>query len=80
MDVQWSMIWTHSNKAAAISTKKRDAFADPLERPEWESLGWSVRMISRLIAAARPNSQKGRKIEEVERFTGAASAKPVCVS
>ena len=38
MDMQWSLIWQHSN--ASHARNKPDAFADPLDRPEWQGLVW----------------------------------------
>jgi hypothetical protein len=80
MDIQWSMIWTQSNAAAATARRRDGAFADPLERVEWEGLGWSVSLVARLVAGGRSEAQKPQKIKQVERFTAAASPKPVCVS
>ena len=80
MDIQWSMIWTQSNGVATKSRKRHDAFADPLERSEWEGLGWSVFFVSRLISGAHAAQNKRQKIREVERFTDAACGQTVCVS
>jgi hypothetical protein len=80
MDIQWSMIWTQSNAAAATSRRQRDAFADPVEMSEWEGLGWSIPLVSRLVSGA-PLGQKNRqKIKEVERFTKTPAPSAVCVS
>jgi len=80
MDSQWSMIWTHSNAAARKPKTRRDAFADPLERPEWDGLEWAVWLISRLVSAGRGTARQQRKTQAVERFTGSATARSVCVS
>ena len=80
MDIQWSLIWTYSNEVAAKSKKRRDAFSDPLERAEWEGLGWTIPLVSRLVSGPRPAQKNRQKIKEVERFTGAAPAQAVCVS
>lgn len=80
MDIQWSLIWTYSNAAAARSRKRRDPFADPLEGSQWDGLGWSVPLFSRMIASRRAPQENRQKIKEVERFTGAVPARTVCVS
>ena len=80
MDSQWSMIWTKSNAVAAKPGKQRGAFADPLERSEWEGLGWSIPLVSRLVSGARPAQKNRQKIKEVERFTEVAPRGAVCVS
>lgn len=80
MDIQWSMIWKHSTAAAAMSKNKGGALADPLERPEWQGLGWSVPLVARLVAGHHPQSQKQQKIKQVERFTAAMPSKSLCVS
>jgi hypothetical protein len=54
MDMQWSTIWQCSN----VSGKKagRNAFADPLDGPEWEGLVWApvlAASIARRIADFR---------------------------
>jgi hypothetical protein len=38
MDTQWSTIWQYSNDMGG--KRKRGAFADPLDGPEWEGLVW----------------------------------------
>jgi hypothetical protein len=79
MDIQWSMIWAHAKAIPVRSKKQHDAFADPLERDEWEGLRWSVPLVSWLVASR--SAQKNRqKIKEVERFTETAPAQAVCVS
>lgn len=80
MKIQWSMIWTHANAIPAKSRKQRDAFADPLERDEWQGLGWAVSLASRLLAGSPVAQKNHRKIKEVERFTEVARAGTVCVS
>lgn len=75
MDMQWSLIWTHSNEISA-KARKRSALADPLEGPEWDGLGWTVPLVSRLVSGTR----RQEKMQAVERFTTVAPAKPVCVS
>lgn len=79
MDIQWSLILTQSY-ATATRGKTRDAFADPLEGPEWENLGWLVPLAARLIARSDRQIKKEQKIKQVERFTEAAPPKAVCVS
>ena len=79
MDIQWSMIWTRSN-AVATRSNRRDAFADPLERDEWQGLQWSVPLVARLIAGSRRSGPIRRKIKEVERFTGREASETICVS
>lgn len=80
MDSQWSMIWTQSNAAALKSKKPRGAFADPLERSEWEGLGWSIPVVSRLVSGSRARQENRQKIKEVQRFTERTPAQAVCVS
>lgn len=79
MDMQWSLIWKYSN-AISAKTKKREAFADPLEGREWEGLGWTVPLASRLLSGARPAPRRVEKVEPVERFTMKPAANVVCVS
>lgn len=80
MDIQWSMIWTQSNRVVAKSRTRRDAFADPLEGCEWEGLGWSVPLVSRLVSGAYAAQKNRQKIKEVERFTEVEPSQTVCVS
>lgn len=80
MDSQWSMIWTQSNAAAGKARKGQGAFSDPLERPEWEGLGWVVPLIAGLVSGSRVAKNNPQKIKEVERFTKVTPGKPVCVS
>ena len=79
MDPQWSLIWTHSN-AISAKARKRDAFTDPLERAEWQGLGWTVPLVSRLLSGTRPAQRRVEKAEPVERFTTKLPPKAVCVS
>lgn len=79
MDMQWSLIWKHSN-AISTKTKKHYAFDDPLDRSEWEGLGWTVPVVSRLLSGARTAPHPPEKVEPVERFTMKPATKPVCVS
>ena len=78
MGIQWSMIWKQSNAAAAMP--KTSGLADPLERPEWEGLGWSVPLVARLIAGSRPEPRAPQKIKQVERFTAVEPSNSFCVS
>lgn len=77
MDIQWGLIWTCAN---AVPRKRRGAFADPLERAEWEGLEWSVPLVSRLLVGARAGQKNHQKLKEVERFTVRADEGGVCVS
>jgi hypothetical protein len=38
MDTQWSTIWQYSH--AVGRKRRRGAFDDPLDSPEWEGLVW----------------------------------------
>lgn len=80
MNILWSMIWTHSNAAAVKSKKARDAFADPLERVEWQGLDWATTLIAKLVSGPRPVRAQKQKMQQVERFTASAPGKSVCVS
>lgn len=80
MDIQSSMIWTYSNAVADKSKSRNDAFADPLERPEWQGLGWAVPLISRLASGRSGARPEGRKTQAVERFTTPSGARSICVS
>jgi hypothetical protein len=78
MDMQWSLIWTHSNAVAAMGKKK--ALADPLEGASWEGLGWAIPLISRMVSGPRFELGSSRKNPPVERFTKPAPNQGVCVS
>jgi hypothetical protein len=80
MNNAWSMTWTRSRAATAKPEGTTDAFADPLERAEWEGLGWSIPLIARLTAGAGREMKTASKINQVERFTAPAGANGVCVS
>ena len=79
MDMQWSLIWTHSN-ALAATAKKKEALADPLEGASWEGLGWAIPLISRMVSGPRFEPGPSRKTKRVERFTEPAPNQGVCVS
>ena len=80
MDIQSGMIWTYSVVVAGRAKTRRDAFADPLERPEWQGLGWVVTLISKLVSGGRALEPGTVKTQAVDRFTETADARSVCVS
>lgn len=80
MDIQSGMIWTYCVVGAGRANARRDAFADPLERPEWQDLGWVVTLISKLVSGGRAFEPDTGKTQAVERFTEPADASGVCVS
>ena len=43
--LEWVRVWIEVHDQAM---RKRDAFADPLEGPEWQGLLWLLPLISRL--------------------------------
>lgn len=80
MDIQSSIIWAYSNAAAGKAKSRRDAFADPLDRPEWRDIGWAVSLISWLVSAGRRTSKNTHETQAVERFTVPVAERSVCVS
>ena len=80
MDIQSILMWTYSNAAAGKARTQRDAFADPLDHPEWRDMGWAVSLISWLVSPRRRASPPERKTQAVERFTVPVSERGVCVS
>lgn len=80
MDSQWSVIRSQATRVPSKRSRQHGAFADPLERDEWQGLGWSVPLVARLIAGAGGQTKRVQKIKQVERFTELAPSKPVCAS
>ena len=52
MRLTWMMIWKHGAPA-----RRRDAFADPLEAPEWQGLEWTDRLF---VWRTAPGAARGR--------------------
>ena len=79
MDIQWSMMWSRCDDFCGRSEARAGAFSDPLERPEWQGLGWAILPISLLVSLRRTVSLKAPKTQSVERFTKPGAARSVCV-
>ena len=78
MDMQLALIWLHSN--AMASKTRRDAFADPLDSPEWDGLIRVLilaRMISRWFSKLGLASQIRNR---VHRPVEVARNHDVCIS
>jgi hypothetical protein len=57
-----------------LSRTQYDAFADPLEREEWEGLGWVMPLLSRMAETRSPVSHS--KPEDMRRVAAERSRRP----
>lgn len=51
MHLNWLLIFEHARRRP--NGKREHPLADPLERPEWQGLGWAVVLMARLSRRRR---------------------------
>lgn len=77
MDLNWVVLFREveiRNRRA-----RRDPFADPLERPEWQGFLWTIPIIARLAARRSAGAEAARRKDgetgESLRFRSSAAAR-----